>query len=156
PSSTATWPAQKQDWSLMSMAASIATFWQTRAKWLPAGLLVGLGLVAWPVWSSVSMRAPSPPPRAPLKPLPESPFKNTRLDVKYVGDQECKRCHAKRFDEYRAHPMGQSLFAASEAPQIEVYHARANNPFTFDGLHYQARREGNKLFHKVWLEDSSG
>src|SRR4051794_22302779 len=39
----------------------------------------------------------------------ESPYKNVRPGVKYVGDAACVRCHGEISETYRKHPMGRSL-----------------------------------------------
>ena len=47
--------------------------------------------------------------RASPAPWPQSPWLNTRPEVKYVGDAVCARCHADIAETYRRHPMGRSL-----------------------------------------------
>ena len=39
----------------------------------------------------------------------DSPYRNSRPDVGYVGEATCSRCHAEIAESYRRHPMGRSL-----------------------------------------------
>jgi hypothetical protein len=38
----------------------------------------------------------------------DSPFRNIRPDVEYVGDQACAKCHQEIDQSFHAHPMGRS------------------------------------------------
>ncbi|MFN7731805.1 MAG: hypothetical protein ACK5OB_07880, partial [Pirellula sp.] len=42
----------------------------------------------------------------------DSPFRNIRPHVQYVGDAKCADCHLAISDTYHAHPMGRSAVLA--------------------------------------------
>lgn len=122
--------------------------------------LVILGLAGLPVLFFWSRPAPPPPPlrpmSAPLPPLTTSPFLNTRAGVAYVGDQSCADCHRDQEKPYRQHAMGQSLFHTAEAPALEQYDARFNNPFQVGALRFEVIRQGPKVIHREWCQDAKG
>ena len=62
----------------------------------------------------------------------ESPYKNTRPGVEYVGDAACARCHAEIAESYHRHPMGRSLIAVDSEPRGEAERAS----FEAQGFHY--------------------
>ena len=79
---------------------------------------VATALVSWRI-------APTPvPARRPVAGT-SSPYQNTRLGVKYVGDAACVRCHAEIAETYRLHPMGRSLFPIAAAASPEPAEDRA-------------------------------
>jgi hypothetical protein len=131
---------------------------RSKAPWLVAGLLVlGLGGAAacyW--WPYAHTPRPAPAASAPLPPLTDSPFLNTRPGVAYVGDSACADCHPDQTRAYRQHPMGRSLFAAADTPPLERYDAQANNPFRAGRFHFRVLRQGQRLVHKEWCEDTKG
>src|SRR5262249_52740858 len=77
-----------------------------RGKWLlsMAGVLLGLLSLAvvWKYCFLPQARGPAgdEEPRLTF----ETPYRNVRPDVKYVGDQVCAKCHAREYDSYRHHP----------------------------------------------------
>jgi hypothetical protein len=74
----------------------------------------------------------------------DSPYSNTRPDVKYVGDAACARCHADLVQAYRTHPMGRSL-----GPVNLVAIPGTDSPtFQAQGLEYSVERRGDRVFHK--------
>jgi hypothetical protein len=81
--------------------------------------------------------------------LGESPFRNTRAGVRYVGDAACAECHAAVAKGYHSHPMGRSAALANGAAPIERYDAAAGNPFTAFGLEFAVERAGGRLKHRV-------
>ncbi|HZU34442.1 MAG TPA: hypothetical protein VFA18_00965, partial [Gemmataceae bacterium] len=45
----------------------------------------------------------------------DTPYRNVRPEVGYVGDAVCAGCHSKIADTYRHHPMARSLTPVSKA-----------------------------------------
>jgi hypothetical protein len=88
--------------------------------------------------------------------LTSSPFLNTTPGVAYVGDEVCAGCHAGYDETYRQHPMGRSLFRGADAPPLEQYDAKANNPFQVGAFHFQVVRQGARMIHKEWCQDANG
>jgi predicted CXXCH cytochrome family protein len=114
-------------------------------------LLVGLaaagGLFWW--WRETS---PSPPEPLSRPQLPDprltfsTPYRNTRPDVKYVGDDACTKCHDKIAGTYHQHPMGRSMALANQ-DSVELNGSAWHNPFEADGLVYRIERRGGAVFH---------
>ncbi|MFO0953127.1 MAG: multiheme c-type cytochrome [Isosphaeraceae bacterium] len=109
---------------------------------------------AWAVW-------PRPEPRRAAVPAPflddapdpirPSPYRNTDPAVKYVGDDVCSRCHESIANEFRGHPMGRSMTAASAAePKAEGVVLRVAD------LEYSVERRDGRVFHRETRRDPSG
>ena len=87
--------------------------WPVRAYLL---LAVVLTVTAFAAYHYFRPTPPAPPPLAhrpydpPLDPwtLHPSPFRNTGLGVKYLGDAACAACHPAIDRSYHQHPMGRS------------------------------------------------
>jgi tetratricopeptide (TPR) repeat protein len=129
---------------------------RNRGQWLLAGVaaaaLVGAGaFVLWPRSAS-----PHPKPTVAAPTLTSSPFLNTKPGIAYVGDEVCADCHARLGETYHQHPMGRSLFRAADAPPLEQYDAKANNPFQVGAFHFQVIRQGARMIHKEWCQDAQG
>src|SRR5438067_1140785 len=85
-----------------------------RPRWLLLAGCAALGLigagVAWK-WQAgrdgpiVPPRVEAPDPRMTF----QTPYRNVRPDVKYVGDQACADCHHNHAKHYSHHPMGEAL-----------------------------------------------
>jgi hypothetical protein len=86
----------------------------------------------------------------------ESPYRNTRPGVEYVGDQVCRRCHPTTVDRFRHHPMGQSLAPTAESTALERFDADAHPTFAVGKLYYEVLRKGDRLFHRESRRDSDG
>jgi hypothetical protein len=96
------------------------------------------------VWAA-RRDAPTPADRRLARLAAESPFRNVRPGVGYVGDAACARCHADLAESYRAHPMGKSVATATDAgPRA----AMAGAEFDADGYHYTVERRGRRLIHR--------
>jgi hypothetical protein len=85
-----------------------------------------------------------------------SPYENTRPGVKYVGDAECARCHARIADTYRRHPMGQSLALIRDAASPGADPGKGRSEFEVKGLQYSVERQENRVIHKETRRDRSG
>ena len=85
-----------------------------------------------------------------------SPYVNTRLGVRFVGDSACTRCHADIAETYRRHPMGQSLAPITLATRPAANRGTAADQFEAKGLLYSVEREGDRVIHKETRRDASG
>src|SRR5262249_5021826 len=45
----------------------------------------------------------------------DTPFRNVRPEVNYVGDDACAECHKDLAAKYHEHPMGRSLAPVADA-----------------------------------------
>jgi Tfp pilus assembly protein PilF len=84
-----------------------------------------------------------------------SPYLNTRLDVKYVGDRECVRCHREIADSYAQHPMGRSLAPITTAIASSVKSGEPGH-FEADGLRYSVESKDGRLFHRESRRSAGG
>jgi hypothetical protein len=100
-----------------------------------------------------------PPPLASPPPDPrlvfDTPFRNVRPEVRYLGDAACAGYHADIDRTYHAHPMGRSAAMTSRAEPIERYDSGANNPFTVRGLRVELEPAGDRVVHRVTAEGRS-
>ena len=108
--------------------------------------------VIWTVWQGrdVTRRATGRANRAAES--PQSPWKKTQPDVKYVGDAACARCHAEIADTYHRHPMGRSL--SEIAPDGD----RTDHVATFEAgsSRYSVDHKGGRVVHGETRLDSDG
>ena len=84
-----------------------------------------------------------------------SPYANTRLKVRYVGDSACTQCHGKIAETYRRHPMGRSLspIAGATAGGDE----EDSRPlFEAQGLEYSIEHRDGRVLHQETRRDSAG
>jgi hypothetical protein len=84
-----------------------------------------------------------------------SPYKNTRLGVKYVGDAACARCHSEIAETFRRHPMGRSLVPVTAA-HMRVDEAGDRLLFEAHGLQYSVGNRDGHLIHKETRRDANG
>src|SRR5689334_18423340 len=83
--------------------------------------VVALGAAGWYFLVPDGDRGRPAEPTADLDPPPDprltfdSPFRNVRPDVTYVGDVACAGCHAEIDKAYHAHPMGRSADFVAKA-----------------------------------------
>lgn len=100
----------------------------SHARLAVALLLVAGALAGWlalrapegegpPVYPAVLAAGPIDDPRVSF----ETPFRNVRPGVHYVGDAECAKCHAALAEAYRAHPMGRSAALIGTELPIETF-----------------------------------
>ncbi len=81
-----------------------------------------------------------------------SPYKNIRADVQYVGDAACARCHADLSQAYRNHPMGRSL----RPIDLVTIPGTGSSSFQAQGFEYSVERRGDRVFHKEIKRGSDG
>jgi predicted CXXCH cytochrome family protein len=124
-----------------------------RSVRLGAGLLVCAGLLG-----AVAYAVLGPKPGGPESPPAgaESPYRNTRPGVAYVGDARCVGCHRPIAERFARHPMGQSLGTLAELPVRERFDGRARVSFTAQGFRYEVLRQADKMIHRECRLDSRG
>jgi tetratricopeptide (TPR) repeat protein len=143
----------------MAMTSNLASNRQ-RSPWIGRAaviLLSGMAIVivAWllkKAWFHSSQLPANNDPRLVF----ETPYRNVRPEVRYVGDEACARCHRDAADGYRKHPMARSLAPVAQADPVERYGARAQNPFEATGFTYEVERSGVRLLHSEKRLDSKG
>jgi Flp pilus assembly protein TadD len=79
----------------------------------------------------------------------DTPFRNVRPDVQYVGSQACAACHEARATSYAQHPMGRSFAPIAALAASDRYDADAHNPFERFGNSFSIEREGSRVVHRV-------
>jgi Flp pilus assembly protein TadD len=128
---------------------------------VPAAVLGAAAAAAVVFWSRTpppdAPTVPDPPTasRAPLPTLTASPFRNTKPDVAYVGDDRCLSCHID-YASYHDHPMGRSLFRTERAPPPDQFDKQAGNRFRAGPFHFEVLQQGGKQVHREWCEDARG
>jgi hypothetical protein len=136
----------------------------TIVRWgILALALLGLAVGGWYVFLHEesgesppdSQIPPDPPPPDPRLTY-ETPFRNVKPHVRYVGDQACAGCHADIDKSYHAHPMGRSADFVAKAPPIERYDSSAHNPCTVGPYELFVEKVGDKVLHRVRAKDSNG
>jgi hypothetical protein len=136
-----------------------------RVRLVLVALLVasGVGAAAYFIWSRTDRpEAPSNPAHDDDPPDPrltfETPFRNVRPDVAYVGDAACAPCHRELNDSYHQHPMGRSAAAATDPSDGVATFDLAKPPrFTvFGHVDFLVERRGNQLVHTEVIKDASG
>jgi hypothetical protein len=88
---------------------------------------LALGLVTgWLLFrgSRVHQRAAEPVLQGQL-----SLYRNTRPDVKYVGDQSCATCHPAHAETYRQHPMSHSFAPVARRTPASTTIRMCRSPF---------------------------
>jgi hypothetical protein len=84
----------------------------------------------------------------------ETPFRNVRPHVKYVGDDNCIWCHGDIATTYAEHSMGQSCFPIAEATAVEDIDKTAR--FEALGFEYVIERTPGGFKHHQRLRDAKG
>ena len=133
-------------------------------RWgLLAVAVVGIGALGWcfvvrqgsgdvPVETPVPADVPPPDPRLTF----DTPFRNVKPAVQYVGDAKCALCHSEIDKSYHAHPMGRSAEFTSKARAIERYDSAFHNPCNSGPYELRVEKVGNKVLHHVSAKDSTG
>jgi predicted CXXCH cytochrome family protein len=86
----------------------------------------------------------------------DSPYQNARLEVEYVGDAACIRCHREIAEAYRSHPMGRSLAPVGAPKEHPLIGTATGLPLEAKGLRYTVERRGGRVFHKATRRDAAG
>jgi tetratricopeptide (TPR) repeat protein len=93
-----------------------------------------------------------PDPRATYS----GPFQNIRPEVTYVGDRACAKCHKDKAESYRNHPMGRSILPVAQAISQMRFDPSAHDSFAALDSHFQAIRQGDRLWHREFARDDKG
>jgi len=130
-------------------------------RWLlPVGLVAAIA-VSWFAFTRPDPPSPPPTPIAetePARPDPpppdprvafNTPFRNVRPGVKYVGDTACVGCHADVAKLYRDHPMGRSAEFTKPTSPVEKYDATAKNPFHAGAFDFHIETANNRVTHRI-------
>ncbi len=132
---------------------------------LIAVLVLALGaLAAWLVLgrrpADVAPAGPAPAVADPPVPDPrltfDTPFRNVKPHVQYVGDERCAGCHADIDKRYHAHPMGRSAAFVAAAPPLETFGPGTHDTFTKGPYTLRVERAGGKVIHRVSAKDAAG
>jgi Cytochrome c554 and c-prime len=78
---------------------------------------------------------------------------NARLEVKYVGDAACARCHSDIAETFRRHPMGRSLTPISAAPPFGFDKTEGTTTFGAGSYRFTVERRGGREFHRETFRD---
>ena len=96
---------------------------RVRLVLLAAVLLIaagGLAFVFWPFGPDdvpLGPTVPTPDPRLTF----DTPFRNARPGIDYVGDAACAVCHQKIDQSYHQHPMGRSAVLGTDKNRSENF-----------------------------------
>jgi tetratricopeptide (TPR) repeat protein len=135
--------------SLLVFAPAAFRYHDTMARWLVYGCIVLLGGgLAYFAYRTLRSNV-NPETKA-------SPYRNTSVDVRYVGDETCARCHPAQTEGYRRHPMGRSLTSVAGRLPLERFDASAGNPFNTLGYHFAVEVGAGSMTHKAVRADSKG
>jgi predicted CXXCH cytochrome family protein len=119
-------------------------------------LVVGLGVV-WALWQARHLpggRAAGLAGQGGS--WPQTPWRNARPGVKYVGDTACARCHADIAETFRRHPMGRSLAPISSAPAVGFNRPYGLTTFGAGSSRYTILRRGGREVHRETWRDEKG
>lgn len=101
----------------------------------------------------VSLLPPIEPEKSPSKRVepPALKFRNTDLNVSYVGDENCQNCHFQETESFREHPMGRSMCKIGDA-KLKPF----DKPFVVGEYRYSVESRDNKMFHVEERLDRNG
>jgi predicted CXXCH cytochrome family protein len=121
-------------------------------------LLAGIVWAAWPALRTIgTVRTTTTDRSLPARDVyADSPYRNARPGVAYVGDAACARCHREISQAYRAHPMGRSLAPVGAAAEGPPAGAAAGLEFEAHGVQYTVERRDGRLFHQARRRASDG
>lgn len=109
--------------------------------------LLAAGAAAYYLWFRSGPIADDPPPD-PRRTF-DTPFRNARPDVAYVGDAACAPCHAAIDHSYHKHPMGRS--AAAPDPTGLPVHFTA-----FGRVEFRVEARDGKVIHTEVVPGPAG
>ena len=115
-----------------------------------------IGAATWYFTRSDQPPAPetlSPPTPDPPTPDPrlvfDTPFRNVKPQVQYVGDAACAGCHHNICNSYHAHPMGRSAELVSRAASIEKFEPSAHPSFSAGPFDLRVEQTADGMRHCV-------
>jgi Flp pilus assembly protein TadD len=136
---------------------------RVRLVLLVAVLLAGAGAAAY-FFRSPGRTGPGPEPERAADPAPpdprvtfDTPFRNVRPGVAYVGDAACAPCHQDVCDTFHRHAMGRSAILPTDpADGVEKFTPDARPEFTALGHEYRVERKGNTLVQTETVRGPDG
>jgi hypothetical protein len=117
---------------------------------LAVGALLSAGVLGLVLYLAGTRKETNPQASsAPPDPREEydGPFRNVRLSVRYVPEQDCAGCHADIARTYAQHPMGRSLFPIAQAPAPPT-ESQQKNPFEAFGSVFRVESEKGRARHR--------
>ena len=95
----------------------------------------------------------SPDPRVTF----DTPYRNVRPDVAYVGDVTCIPCHKDLCDSFHQHPMGRSAAFWADVAKVELFAPSAHTTFVAPtGVRYRVEAKDGKLWQTEESLDTAG
>jgi predicted CXXCH cytochrome family protein len=133
-----------------------------RFRWF-AGLAAAslIGAVGWAarpwLWTIAGLGTTTrtSPPRT-RDVYADSPYRNARPGVGYVGDEACARCHREIAEAYRSHPMGRSMAPLGGVAKRPPIGASAGLPFEAKGAQFLVEERDGRVFHAMRRRDAEG
>ncbi len=123
---------------------------------LTASLLV-LSLAAlWTFWPARGSHGHASRREQRESSWPESPWKNARPDVKYVGAAACARCHTDIAATFAQHPMGRSLTPIRAAPAVGLGGRDGATSFQAGRSRLTVERRAGREVHREAMVDEQG
>jgi hypothetical protein len=124
---------------------------------LTAIALIGVSVAYW----ATTRRRPPPDPTPAAKPdedprlTYQTPYRNVRPEVQYVGSAVCAGCHKNRADSYAHHSMGRSFDLLAQVADNEPI---KTVPCKFEkaGTVYEIERREGRFIHKATRRGSDG
>lgn len=112
------------------------------------------------------LRPPEPPPPTapaytPDPPTPDprvtadTPYRNVRPGVKYVGDAACNACHTGICKSYHAHPMGRSAELLPQPSPLEKFPPPGQVAASVGPFDLYAEKTAGGMTHRLKLHDPS-
>lgn len=145
--------------TLLAACASIILYWMFQVV-PPADKLPST-----PSLTNGSPNAPSPPEQPVITQSSlnfedprltfDSPFRNIRPDIKYLGDASCLDCHQALCTTFHQHPMGRSAILAG-ADNLENLAPEAMNPCQVGPYELSVRIENGQMIHSLTAQTSDG
>jgi predicted CXXCH cytochrome family protein len=127
--------------------------------WIVGLILFSIGVVTYfqlqhnPIVNVTSLEATEE--AIALPPL-ESPFRNTKSNVAYIGDAKCASCHPTIDQTYHRHPMGRSASTATDAPIIENFGLDANHFSALGQFEFGVEKTDRELLHHMSRKNEKG
>ncbi len=127
-------------------------------------LLLAAGVTTSAVWYFTRPGDPQPPAPADITPDPpppdprlvfDTPFRNVKPDVAYVGDAECARCHPALAKSYHAHPMGRSAEYVSRSAPVEKYDSSGRATFSAGPFDLEVEKSAEGVRHRIRVRGSN-
>lgn len=99
--------------------------------------------------SAIVPDPPSPDPRLTY----ETPFRNIKPGVKYVGDAACASCHPTVCKSFHDHPMGRSADFVKTGTPLEKYPPNGKATFASGPFDFAVEKTNEAVRHRVRLRD---